>query len=62
VASGAPEAPPGSLVALGGTLAIAARRDAVIPLEVQPENRRAMAWDDYLHGARLAAGARFTPA
>jgi methionyl-tRNA formyltransferase len=31
----------------------------VLPLEVQPENRRPMSWDEWLHGARLADGARF---
>jgi methionyl-tRNA formyltransferase len=29
------------------------------PIEVQPENRRAMSWADYLRGARLAPGAMF---
>jgi hypothetical protein len=31
-----------------------------VPVEVQPENRRAMSWQDYLRGARLAPGARLT--
>ena len=29
------------------------------PLEVQPENRRAMSWTEYLRGARLSPGAVF---
>jgi len=32
-----------------------------VPVEVQSENRRAMPWADYLHGVRLAAGARLGP-
>jgi methionyl-tRNA formyltransferase len=30
----------------------------LIPLEVQPENRKAMSWADFLRGARLPPGAR----
>jgi methionyl-tRNA formyltransferase len=52
------EAPPGTLVPHGRTLAVAAGTDAVLPLEVQPESRRAVGWDEYLHGARLIAGQR----
>ena len=48
---------PGALVAHARTLAIATCEGALLPLEVQPESRRAVAWDDYLRGARLAAGA-----
>jgi methionyl-tRNA formyltransferase len=55
-----PSAPPGTLVACGETLGIAARDDALVPVEVQPENRRAMPWTDYLRGARLRAGMAFT--
>lgn len=51
---------PGTLVALDGTLAVAAGEAGVVPVEVQPENRRAVGWDDYLRGARLVAGDRFT--
>jgi methionyl-tRNA formyltransferase len=47
---------PGTLVPHQRTLAIAAGEGAVLPLEVQPESRRAVGWDDYLRGARLAAG------
>jgi len=50
---------PGTLVDHDGGLVIAAAEGAVLPLEVQPENRRRMAWPEYLRGARLAAGARF---
>jgi methionyl-tRNA formyltransferase len=48
---------PGTLVAHDRTLAVATSEDALLPVEVQPENRRAMTWDDYLRGARLAPGA-----
>ena len=44
---------PGTLVAHERTLAIAAGEDAVLPLEVQPESRRAVGWDEFLRGARL---------
>jgi methionyl-tRNA formyltransferase len=47
---------PGTLLAHERTLAIAAGAGAVLPVEVQPESRRALPWDDYLRGARLAAG------
>jgi len=53
--------PPGTLVASlssQATLAIATGSGLLLPLEVQPENRRAMRWADFLHGARLAPGAR----
>ncbi|MEK7387956.1 MAG: methionyl-tRNA formyltransferase, partial [candidate division NC10 bacterium] len=55
-----PGTPPGALVTAAGGLAIATGEGALLPLEVQPENRRPMPWPDYLHGARLAPGARFT--
>ena len=42
-----------------GAPAIAAGDGLLLPVEVQPENRRAMPWADYLRGARLAVGARF---
>jgi methionyl-tRNA formyltransferase len=59
-ASGVTE-PPGTLVPLGeGLLAIATGEGLLLPLEVQPENRKAMAWADFLRGARLPAGARVT--
>jgi methionyl-tRNA formyltransferase len=49
---------PGTLVMHERTLAIAAGEGAVLPLEVQPESRRAVGWDEFLRGARLAAGHR----
>ena len=49
----------GTLVQHGGTLVIATTDGALLPREVQPENRKAMAWNDYLRGARLAPGDRF---
>ena len=52
-------AAPGTLVAQEGGLAVATGQDLVLPLEVQPESRRAVAWPEFLRGARLAAGARF---
>lgn len=52
--------PPGVLVrSKAGTLAIATGEGLLLPREVQPENRRAMSWEEFLRGARLAAGARF---
>ncbi|MBI4593523.1 MAG: methionyl-tRNA formyltransferase [Candidatus Rokubacteria bacterium] len=52
--------PPGALVAHEGGLAIATGAGLLLPREVQPENRRAIAWTEYLRGARLPPGARFT--
>jgi methionyl-tRNA formyltransferase len=49
---------PGTLVPHDGTLVVATGAGAVLPLEVQPESRRALAWDDFLRGARLVAGQR----
>jgi methionyl-tRNA formyltransferase len=56
----APAAPPGALVRHGDTLAIATAAGAIVPLSVQPENRREVSWDEYLRGARLEPGAMFT--
>jgi methionyl-tRNA formyltransferase len=53
-------AAPGSLVVAGDTLAVATGDGLVLPVEVQPESRRAVAWPEFLRGARLPAGARFT--
>ena len=39
-------------------MAIATGAGALLPLEVQAEGRRAMPWQEYLRGARLAAGRR----
>ncbi|MBM3217459.1 MAG: methionyl-tRNA formyltransferase [Candidatus Rokubacteria bacterium] len=58
----APAAAPGTAVRHGDSLAIAAGSGAVVPLVVQPENRREVSWDDYLRGARLEPGARFAAA
>jgi methionyl-tRNA formyltransferase len=53
------DATPGTLVtAEGGVLGIATGGGVLVPVEVQPENRRAMSWQEYLRGARLAMGAR----
>jgi methionyl-tRNA formyltransferase len=51
-------APLGSLVDHGRTLAVVTGSGLLLPAEVQPVNRRPMSWDDYLRGARLAAGTR----
>ena len=56
----APPGAPGTLVPHGRGLAIAAGEDAVLPVEVQPESRRAIAWDEFLRGARLTAGHTLT--
>jgi len=56
----APGAPPGTLVGGAGALAIATGEGALLPSEVQPENRRPMPWADWLRGARLRPGALFT--
>jgi methionyl-tRNA formyltransferase len=50
---------PGALWEHEGDLVIAAADGAVLPLEVQPESKRRMAWPEYLRGARLGAGAWF---
>ncbi|MGH7386805.1 MAG: methionyl-tRNA formyltransferase, partial [Candidatus Rokuibacteriota bacterium] len=59
-------APPGTLISLspqgrgqgeGETLGIATGEGLLLPLLVQPENRKAMSWGDFLRGARLSAGA-----
>jgi methionyl-tRNA formyltransferase len=47
---------PGVLTRAGGQLAVGTGADLLVPLEVQPDNRRAMAWEDYLRGARLGPG------
>ena len=54
------EAAPGALVRHGDQLVIGAGRGAVLPLVVQPENRREQSWEEFLRGARLEAGALFT--
>jgi methionyl-tRNA formyltransferase len=47
---------PGVLTPAERTLAIGTGRDLLVPLSVQPENRREMAWHAYLRGARLGPG------
>jgi methionyl-tRNA formyltransferase len=56
----APAAPPGTLVARDGELAVATGEGALLPREVQPESRRALSWGEFLRGARLRAGERLT--
>jgi methionyl-tRNA formyltransferase len=53
-----PSGDPGTLIAHDETLAIACANGLVVPVDVQPENRKAMRWNDWLHGARLRAGDR----
>jgi methionyl-tRNA formyltransferase len=50
---------PGVLTATDGALRIGTGAGLLEPLEVQPENRRAMDWETFLHGARLEAGVAF---
>jgi methionyl-tRNA formyltransferase len=50
---------PGTLVSSGpGATCIATGDGLLLPIEVQPESRKAMRWEEFLRGARLAAGAR----
>jgi methionyl-tRNA formyltransferase len=51
---------PGTLVLVSDDLAIATGDGLLLPIEVQPESRKAMAWADFLRGARLSSGARVT--
>jgi len=53
-------AAPGSLVVAGETLAVTTGDGLVLPVDVQPESRRTVTWAEFLRGARLAPGARFT--
>ena len=50
-------AEPGVLTEVRGGVAVGAGAGLVLPLEVQPENRRTMSWEAYLRGARLGPGA-----
>ena len=55
------DAAPGTLVVSGpGATCLATGQGMFLPIEVQPENRKAMAWEDFLRGARLQPGARIT--
>jgi methionyl-tRNA formyltransferase len=49
---------PGCLIPHERSLAIATGDGAVLPVEVQPESRRAVSWEEFLRGARLGAGRR----
>jgi methionyl-tRNA formyltransferase len=54
-------APAGTLVSTGpGAPCIATGDGLARPILVQPENRKAMPWEDFLRGARLGPGARLT--
>ena len=53
-------AAPGSLVVAGETIAVTTGDGLVLPVDVQPESRRTVTWAEFLRGARLAPGARFT--
>lgn len=56
-------APPGTLVkSRDGALALATGEGLLVPREVQLEGRRPVSWEEFLRGARLAAGARFEKA
>jgi len=50
-------AAPGTLTSHEGGIAIGTGRGLLVPVEVQPENRRPMSWRDWLMGARLEPGA-----
>src|SRR5262245_51076826 len=53
--------PPGTLVTTGpGATAIATGEHLLLPILVQPESRKAVPWEDFLRGARLGRGARFS--
>ncbi len=53
-------AEPGEIVrSASGALAIATGAGLLLPREVQPENRRIMAWNAFLTGARMGPGSRF---
>ena len=54
-------AAPGTLVTTGpGATGVATGEGLLLPVEVQPENRKAMSWEDFLRGARLGPGDRLT--
>src|SRR5688572_1639693 len=48
----------GTLVKHDGGLAVSTGDGLLVPIEVQPENRRAMSWVSWLSGARLEPGAQ----
>ena len=52
-------AEPGTLVVSGpGAICVATGEGSLLPVQVQPENRKAVPWEDFLRGARLSPGAR----
>lgn len=51
--------PAGELIGDPRELMIATGQGAVLPIEVQAENRRPVSWSEYLRGTRLERGARF---
>src|SRR5262249_58632666 len=52
-------APPGTLISSGScALAVATGEGLLLPLQVQPEHRKAIAWEDLLPAPRLSAAAR----
>ena len=52
-------AEPGTLVVSGpGAICVATGEGLFLPMQVQPENRKVVAWEDFLRGARLSPGAR----
>jgi methionyl-tRNA formyltransferase len=53
-------AAPGTLVPASASMAIATGDGLLLPTEVQPDNRRPMAWADFLRGSRLSAATRLT--
>ena len=57
VAAG-PSHPPGLLAHHDGQIVVATSDGALLPVEVQGENKRRMSWAEFLRGARLAAGDR----
>jgi methionyl-tRNA formyltransferase len=61
IASGPPGPAPGALVTNdAGHVAISTRDGLLLPDTVQQESRKATRWVDFLRGARLGPGARFT--
>jgi methionyl-tRNA formyltransferase len=48
---------PGVLIPVGSSLLVGTGEGLLEPVEVQPENRRAMSWEAFLRGTRLGAGA-----
>jgi methionyl-tRNA formyltransferase len=55
-----PSASPGVLSHHEGRLVIGTSDGALLPIEVQGESKRPMAWDEFLRGARLALGERLS--